>query len=102
MNKTIQDIKMEIETVKKSQRETTLELKNLGTGSRVIDASITKRIQEIKERLLGMEDTIDNIDITINENRKSKKLLSKIFQKIQNTMKRPNLKIIGIEERDDS
>jgi chromosome segregation ATPase len=102
MNKTIQDIKMEIETVKKSQRETTLELKNLGTGSRVIDASITKRIQEIKERLLGMEDTIDNIDITINENRKSKKLLSKIFQKIQNTRKRANLKIIGIEERDDS
>jgi hypothetical protein len=29
-NKTIQDLKMEIETRKKSQRETTLELENLG------------------------------------------------------------------------
>jgi hypothetical protein len=31
MNKTIQDLKMEIETIKKkSHRETTLELENLG------------------------------------------------------------------------
>jgi hypothetical protein len=29
MNKTIQDLKMEIETVKKSQRGTTLEIENL-------------------------------------------------------------------------
>jgi hypothetical protein len=29
-NKTIQELKMEIETIKKSQRETTLELENLG------------------------------------------------------------------------
>jgi hypothetical protein len=43
-NKTIQDLKMEIETIKKSQRETTLELENLGKRSGVIDASITDRI----------------------------------------------------------
>jgi hypothetical protein len=30
LNKTIQDLKMEIETVKKSQMETTLEIENLG------------------------------------------------------------------------
>jgi DNA anti-recombination protein RmuC len=30
MNKTIQDLKMEIETIKKSQKETALELENLG------------------------------------------------------------------------
>jgi chromosome segregation ATPase len=50
MNKTIQKLKMEIETVKKSQRETNLELENLGKRSGVIDASITNRIQEIEER----------------------------------------------------
>ena len=50
MNKTIQDLKMEIETIKKSQKETTLELENLGKRSGVIDASITKRIQEIEAR----------------------------------------------------
>jgi prefoldin subunit 5 len=51
LNKTIQDIKMEIETIKKSQRETTLEIENLGERSGVIDASITNRIQEIEERI---------------------------------------------------
>ena len=30
LNKTIQDLKMEIETIKKSQRETTLDIENLG------------------------------------------------------------------------
>ena len=45
MNKTFQDLKMEIETIKESQRETTLELQNLGKGSGAIDASITNRTQ---------------------------------------------------------
>jgi uncharacterized protein YukE len=48
LNKTIQDIKMEIETIKKSQRETTLELEKLGKRSGVIEASITNRMQEIE------------------------------------------------------
>ena len=52
---------MEIETIKKSQRETTLELKNLGKRSGVIDASITNRILDIKERISGAEDNIENI-----------------------------------------
>jgi prefoldin subunit 5 len=48
MNRTIQGLKMEIETIKKSQKETTLELENLGKRSGDIDASITNRIQEIE------------------------------------------------------
>jgi prefoldin subunit 5 len=71
LNKTIQDLKMEIETIKKSQRETTLEIENLGKRSGVIDASITNRIQEI-ERISGAEDTIENIDTTVKEVTKSK------------------------------
>ena len=55
---------MEIETVKKSQRETTLEMENLGKISGVIDASITNRIQVIEERISGAEDTSENIDRT--------------------------------------
>jgi hypothetical protein len=46
INKIIQDLKLEIETIKKSQRETTLEMENLGKTSGVIDVSITNRIQE--------------------------------------------------------
>ena len=48
---------MELETIKKSQRETILEIENLGKRSGVIDASITNRIQEIEERISGAEDT---------------------------------------------
>ena len=76
INKTIQDLKMEIKRIKKSQRETALELENLGKRSGVIDASITNRIQEIEERISSAEDTIENIDTTVKENAKSKKLLT--------------------------
>jgi hypothetical protein len=48
LNKTTQDLKMEIETIKKSKRETMLEMENLGNRSGVIDPSITNRIQEIE------------------------------------------------------
>ena len=40
LNKTIQDLKMEIETIKKTQRETTLEIETLGKKSGTI-ASVT-------------------------------------------------------------
>ena len=79
MNKTIQDLKMKTETIKKSQSETTQELENL----RVIDTSITNRIQEIEERMRmrGAEDTIEDIDTTVKENAKGKKLLTQTSRK---------------------
>jgi prefoldin subunit 5 len=58
LNKTIQDLKMEVETIKKSQRETNLGIENLGKKSGTIDASITNRIQEMEERISGAEDSI--------------------------------------------
>jgi hypothetical protein len=51
LNKTIQDLKMEVETIKKSQRETTLETEILGKKSGTIDVSIRNSIQEMKENL---------------------------------------------------
>jgi uncharacterized coiled-coil protein SlyX len=91
-----------METIKKSQRETTMEIENLAKRSGVIDASITNRIQEIEERISGVEDTIENIDTTVKENAKCKKLLTQTNQEIQETMRRPNLRIISIEESEDS
>jgi uncharacterized protein YlxW (UPF0749 family) len=44
LNKAIQDLKMEIETINKSQREATLGIENLRTRSGVINASTTNRI----------------------------------------------------------
>ena len=89
---------MEIETIKKSQRETTLEIKNLGKRSGVIDTSITNTIHETVERISGAEDTTENIHTTLKENAKYKKLLTQDIQEIQDTMRRTNLRIIGIEE----
>ena len=42
--------------------EATLEMENLGKKSGAIDESITNRIQEIEERITGIEDTIEDID----------------------------------------
>jgi prefoldin subunit 5 len=86
LNKTIQDLKMGIETIKKSQRETTLEIENLGKKSGAIDASITNRIQKVEERISGAEDTIENMDTTIKENAKCKKILTQNIQEIQDTV----------------
>jgi hypothetical protein len=70
---------MEIETIKKSQKETTLVLENLGNRTRVIDGSISNRIEEIEERISGAEDTIENIDTTVKENAKTNKQNPKPF-----------------------
>jgi hypothetical protein len=74
--------KMEVETIKESQRETTLEIESLGKKSAAIDASITNRIQGIEERISGAEDTIENTDTTIKEYVKCKKILAQNIQKI--------------------
>jgi hypothetical protein len=39
---------MEIETIKKSKTETTLKIENLEKRSGIIDANMTRRIQEIE------------------------------------------------------
>ena len=46
--------------------------------------------------------TIESIDTIVRENAKSKKLLTPNIQEIQDIMRRPSLRIIGIEEREDS
>ena len=80
LNKTILDFKLEIQTLRKSQRETTLELENLGKISVVINASITNTIQMIDERISGAEDTIENTDTTVKENAKCKMLFNQNIQ----------------------
>ena len=94
--KPIQDLKLEEETIKKSQRETTVEIENLEKRTGVIDASIINRLQDIEERISGAEDTIENTDTTVKEKAKGKKLLTQNIQKIQDTMRSPNLMIVAI------
>ena len=72
-------------------------MENLGKRSGITNVSITNRIQEIEERLSGVEDSIEDNDITVKENTKCQKLLTQSIQKNQGTMKRPYLRIIGIK-----
>jgi uncharacterized coiled-coil protein SlyX len=76
-------------------------MKRLGKKSGAIDASITNRIQEIEQRISGAEDTIENISTTIKETAKFKNILTQNIQEIQDTMRRPKLRKIGIHETED-
>jgi hypothetical protein len=55
----------------------------------------------MEERISGAEDSIENMDTTIKENEKCKKILTKNIQEIQDTMRRPNLGIIDLDENED-
>jgi chromosome segregation ATPase len=90
LNKIIQDLKREVDTIKKTQSEATLELENLGKNSETIDASIINRIQEMEERISGAEDSIEKISTKIKENTKCKKILPQNIQEIQDTMTKPS------------
>jgi uncharacterized coiled-coil protein SlyX len=101
LNKTIQGLKMEVETMNKTQRERNLEIEALGKKSGTIDLSISNRIQELEERISGAEDSIENMDTTIKENAKCKKILTENIQEIQGTMRKLNLQIIGVDDNED-
>ena len=74
MNTEIQYLKVEVETIKKTQMGANLEMKYLGKRSGITDVSITNRIQEIEERISGVEDTVEETDTTVKENSKCTKL----------------------------
>jgi phosphoribosyl-dephospho-CoA transferase len=63
--------------------------------------SISNRIQEMEERISGTKDSIENMGTAIKENTKCKKILTQNIQEIQDTMRRPNLQIIGVDENED-
>jgi hypothetical protein len=86
-NKTGQDLKVEIQIIKKIQTEGILEMENLEKITRVRDASITNRIQTIEERISGVDDTIEENDTSAKENVKSKRFLTLTLEEFQNTMK---------------
>ena len=55
----------------------------------------------MEERISGTEDSIENMDTTIKENEKCKKILTQNIQEIKDTMRRSNLLIIGVDENED-
>jgi hypothetical protein len=55
----------------------------------------------MEQRISGAEDSIGNMDTTIKENAKSKKIQTQNIQEIQDTMRRPRLWIIGVDDNED-
>ena len=72
MNKTIQDLK----NGNRNKEITKGDNSGVRKPRKELGESITNRIEEMEERISGAEDSIENIDITVKENAKSKKLLT--------------------------
>ena len=63
---------MEVETVKKTQMVATLEMENLGKKSGDKHVIINNWIKDIEDRILSIEDTLEDIDTMVKENTKHK------------------------------
>jgi hypothetical protein len=83
MNKTIQDIKMEIETIKKITMGDNLEDRKPRKDTR--SHTCKHHQQNTRDRTSGADDMIENMDIIVKQNVKSKKLLTQNIQDIQDT-----------------
>lgn len=62
MNITFQDLKMETEAKKKTKTDGILGMAYLSKLAGTANTSITNRIQEIQEKISGVEVTIEEID----------------------------------------
>ena len=51
-------------------------MENLGIWSETTEENIYNRIQEVEERISGVQDTIEEIDSLVKENIKPNKLLT--------------------------
>ena len=76
LNNAVKYLKVEVETIKKTQMEATLEIVNLGKMLGITNVSITNKMQKAEETISGVEDTLENIGTTVKENSRHKKLLT--------------------------
>ncbi|KAL6084520.1 hypothetical protein STEG23_004211 [Scotinomys teguina] len=97
MKEIVQDLKIKIKTIKKVQTEGSLEMENLTKLTGTTDTSTTNRMQEMEQGISDVEDTIERIDSSVKENTKAKKVITQNIHEIWDTIKRPNLRMIGIE-----
>ena len=64
--------------------------------------SITYRIKDLEERNSAIEDSLEDMQSMTKENLKSKKSLTQNILKIWDTMKTTKLRIIGLEEQEET
>ena len=77
-------------------------MKTLGIGTGSTEASFSNRIQYMEETISGTEYTFKTMNAPVTENVQSKKKNPDTnIQEIWDTMKRPNLRIIDIQEGEE-
>ena len=87
INKTVQELKVKIEAIKKTQPEEILEMENLGKRTGTIDGQHHQQNTGGEERISDIKDTIEENDTSIKENVKAKNFLKKNIQEIWDTTK---------------
>lgn len=60
-NKTVQDLRVEIKSIKKTETEGHLDMQSLGTRAGTSETSITSKIQEMEQRISGTEHKIEEM-----------------------------------------
>jgi hypothetical protein len=76
MNKTVQELKMEIKAIKKTQIEAILEMENLGKITAMNYSHKHHQQNTRHERISHIKDTMEEIDILVKESEKSKKFMT--------------------------
>ena len=62
-------------------------MENLSRQTRITDASITSRIEEMEDKILGVEHMVEEVDLLVKENVKSSKFLTQNLEEIWDTLK---------------
>ena len=65
MKETIQDLKNEMETIKKAQSKGILEMKNMRKLSATTNTSTNSRTQGMEDRISSAEDTKEEIELLV-------------------------------------
>ena len=82
MSKPVQDLKMKIEAIEKTQTERTLEMENLGKWVGSTDSSIIEST-EGRENLRCRQCDRKKMDTSVKENAKSKNILDTLSRKFR-------------------
>ena len=90
MKQTFQDLKTEIEAIKKAQSEGILDVENWSIQLGTTEVSITNRIQKMEGIISCIEDTIKKINSLVRENITSIKFFAQNLQEIWDTIKTSN------------
>jgi hypothetical protein len=102
VDKTVQNLKMEIKSIKETQAGENLEIKKFRNSNRNLRASLTHRIQEMEDIVLGIKDKIEETRIPQSKKMLNLKIQGQNIQELWGIMKRQNLGIIGIKERNET